>query len=281
MTSQTPTSQTPAPQQSLQVAAVQHSIVWEDPARTFARVEPLVERAARSGANLVVLTEMFSTGFSMDSGRIAEPVDGPSVSFLVDQAAKHDIWICASVPTQTPEFERPVNQLVVCDGNAVIGRYNKIHPFSFAGEDEHYDPGTKFLTLDLNGVATTFFICYDLRFANEFWETASETDLYVVVANWPAVRRQHWTALLRARAIENQAYVVGVNRVGHDGNELLYEGDSTLLDPLGQVLVQASGIETVLIGGVDPGFVNDVRTRFPFAQDRRTVPATVPASPTD
>ncbi len=256
-------------QPSLRVAAVQHSIVWEDPAATFRHVEPMIRRAAHSGANLVVLSEMFSTGFSMAAERIAEPVDGPSVSFLVGQADKHSVWTCGSIPTRSPEFKQPVNQLVVCDGGGVIGRYNKIHPFSFAGEHEHYDAGTHVLTLDLGQVATTFFVCYDLRFANEFWETAAQTDLYVVVANWPETRRQHWTTLLNARAIENQSYVLGVNRVGDDANGLAYGGDSTLIDPLGQVLLKATGIETVLLGDVECQRVRDIRTSFPFARDRR------------
>ncbi len=253
---------------SIRVAAIQHSIVWEDPPATFLRVDPLIETAAQGGAKLICLTEMFSGGFSMASDKIAEPVDGPSTSFLVDQAAKHGVWTCASVPTHSTDHERPVNRLVICDANGIVAHYDKIHPFSYAGEDQYYDPGTQLLTLNLGGVRCTFFICYDLRFVTEFWDTAADTDLYVIVANWPTVRRQHWQTLLRARAIENQAYVLAVNRIGEDNTGLAYGGDSTLIDPLGQTLLHAAEIETALVGDVRAGHVADVRAQFPFHLDR-------------
>lgn len=258
----------------MRVAAVQHTITWEDPDATFAGVSPLIADAARSGAELICVAEMFSTGFSMAPERVAEPVDGPSVSFLVDQAAAHDTILVGSAPTKDPGFERPVNQLVVCNADGVIGRYNKIHPFSFAGEDKHYAAGSDYLTLDLHGVRTTFFVCYDLRFADEFWNTAAQTDLYVVVANWPRVRRTHWSTLLRARAIENQAYVLATNRVGAENRTLEdsgldHSGDSTLIDPFGEVLLHAAEIETTLVGEVSSSYVAEVRARLPFAADRR------------
>lgn len=253
----------------MKVAAIQHRIVWEDPSASFDLVTPLIASAAASGAKLIALSEMFSTGFSMASDRIAESTDGPSVSFLVEQAARHDAWLCGSIPTRSSEYERPVNRLVVCDGDGIVGQYDKIHPFSFAGEDDHYEAGTSFLTLNLDGVRTTFFVCYDLRFANEFWDTAADTDLYVVVANWPTVRRLHWCSLLQARAIENQAYVLATNRVGIDGNAMEYGGDSTLIDPLGQIVLHAANIETALVGEVEPAQVQHVRASFPFQQDRR------------
>jgi predicted amidohydrolase len=114
------------------------------------------------------------------------------------------------------------------------------------------------------------FVCYDLRFADEFWAVAPRTDCYLVVANWPASRRHHWRSLLVARAIENQAYVVGVNRVGVDGNGLAYAGDSMIVDPLGEVLASASEIETIVMADIDPAVVADVRARFPFLADRRS-----------
>jgi predicted amidohydrolase len=114
----------------------------------------------------------------------------------------------------------------------------------------------------------TPFVCYDLRFADDFWITGPGTDLFLVVANWPASRRRHWSSLLVARAIENQCYVVGVNRVG-TADGLVYSGDSAIIDPAGDILVTASGVETVLTADVDAATVTDVRTRFPFLQDRR------------
>ena len=252
---------------SVIVAAVQHDIVWEDPQANFDRMAPMITQAASAGARLVLLSEMFSTGFSMDEDRVAEAPDGPSATFLMDQARVHGVWVGASLPERDDPTARPWNQFVLAGPDGSTHRYAKIHPFSYGGEHEHYAAGDTPVTVDIEGVRVTPFVCYDLRFADGFWAAAGETDLYVVVANWPAARRTHWQTLLRARAIENQAYVVGVNRVG-TGGKLQYAGDSMVIDPLGEVQASAAGIETVLIGEVDPGVVAQTRSRFPFIADR-------------
>lgn len=260
------------------VAGVQHDIAWEDPAANFARLVPRIAAAADAGARLVVLTEMYSTGFSMHTERTAEPVDGPSARFLVEQAAQHRVWVCASLPEQPTGRTRPYNQLVVASPQGDVARYAKIHPFSYGREDEHFASGDDLLTVDVEGVRCSFFVCYDLRFATEFWSLAADTDCYVVVANWPAVRRDHWRVLLRARAVENQAYVVGVNRVGRagrradEGGRLEYGGDSMIVDPFGHVLADAGGGETTICADVDPARVAEVRAEYPFLQDRRPRP---------
>jgi predicted amidohydrolase len=251
----------------IKVAAVQHDIVWESPAQTFAAVEPMVATAAAAGCRLVLLTEMFATGFSMATERIAESTEGPSTSFLLRQAAYHGLWMCGSVPVRVDSDSLPRNQLVLAGPDGTVHRYDKIHPFSYAGEHDHYAAGEKVITVDIDGVRVTPFVCYDLRFGDVFWNAAESTDLYVIVANWPASRREHWKALLRARAIENQAYVAGVNRVG-TGGTIDYAGDSRIISPLGDVLAAASTVETVLMVDVDPAEVDDVRSRFPFLRDR-------------
>ena len=250
------------------VAGIQHDIVWERPEENFVRLAPMIERAAAAGARLVVLSEMYATGFSMKTERIAEPVGGPSARFLVDQARANDVWVCASVPELEGAGERPFNQLVLAGPDGSTHRYAKIHPFSYGGEHEHYSAGTDFLTVEIDGVRCSFFVCYDLRFADEFWALAEQTDCFVVPANWPAVRRDHWTTLLRARAIENQAFVVGVNRVG-DGGRLHYSGDSMIVDPFGDVVVQAGDAEMTITAHIDPERVRTVRADYPFLQDRR------------
>ena len=250
------------------VAGVQHDIVWEDPSANFAHLAPMIADAARGGARLVVCTEMFSTGFSMKTDRIAEPVDGTSVLFLVAQAREHGVWLCASLPERASERDRPFNQLVLASPAGSVHRYAKIHPFGYGREDEHYASGDRFLTVDIEGLRCSFFVCYDLRFADEFWGLAHDTDCYVIPANWPDTRREHWMALLRARAIENQAYVVGVNRVG-DGGRLHYAGDSMIVDPLGEVLASGGNTEQIITAEVDAARVKDVRAEFPFLQDRR------------
>jgi len=252
----------------VKVAAIQHDIVWEDPKANFDHLAPMIATAAEAGARLVALTEMFSTGFSMRAKQIAEPVGGPSTQFLVEQAHFHDVWVCGSIPELRDGSARPFNQLVLAEPDGTVHRYAKVHPFSYGREHEHYASGAGYLTVDIDGIRVTPLVCYDLRFAYAFWDVAAGTDCYVVVANWPAVRRAHWQVLLRARAIENQAYVVGSNRVGH-GGKLDYAGDSRIIDPLGEVVANAGEIETVLVADVDPQVVAETRANFPFLADRR------------
>ena len=252
---------------TLRVAAVQHDIVWEDPETNFQKLRPQITEAANEGGQLVVLSEMFSTGFTMNSAKCAEALDGASHQFLVDQAAEHQIWITGSVPMRW-EDGIAYNTLNLVAPNGDTYRYKKIHPFSFSAEPENYGAGSEFLQVDIEGTRTTFFICYDLRFADEFWQTAQSTDLFVIPANWPAGRRIHWQTLLQARAIENQAYVLGVNRVG-DGDGLSYSGDSALIDPWGEMIVSGTSDESLLVADVDVEVVKQTRTSFPVFQDRR------------
>ena len=253
----------------MKVAALQHDVVWEDADATIRHLRPMVAGAAATGARLVVLTEMFATGFTMEPERVGEPADGPSATFLREIAVEHGIWICGSIPTTAPERAKPVNRLVLAAPDGAAHNYDKIHPFTYSGEHNHYDAGTQFLTVDIEGLRTTFFICYDLRFADEFWQLAASTDCYVVPANWPESRRLHWQSLLVARAIENQAYVIGVNRVG-EGGKLAYCGDSRIIDPLGEILVAGARTEATLVAEVDPAVVAATRARFPFMADRRS-----------
>lgn len=253
---------------AVRVAGIQSDICWEDPAATFERLIPWLEAARAAGARLAVLPEMYACGFTMDSAKVAEPEDGPSATFLREQAARLGMWICGSVPERPEGAALPYNTLIVAGPGGEAHRYRKIHPFTYAGEHESYLPGSDFLSVEIEGLRVSFFICYDLRFADELWAVAEGTDAYVVVANWPEARRRHWTTLLTARAIENQAYVVGVNRVG-DGGKLHYTGDSRIVDPLGETLASAAGGETLLLADLDPGHVADVRRRLPFLPDRR------------
>jgi predicted amidohydrolase len=253
----------------VRLAAIQHDIAWEDRDTTLARLEGPVAAAAGTGARFVALTEMFATGFSMSTDRTAEDLDGPIVTWMRSQAADNDVWLAGSLALRDPELDLPVNALCVVGPDGALHRYDKLHPFSYAGEHERFAPGDRFVTVDLEGIRLTLFVCYDLRFADEFWATARDTDVYLVVANWPEARRHHWRALLDARAIENQAYVVGVNRVG-EGGKLRYAGDSRIVDPLGEVLAAGAGGETILLADLDPQVVRDVRSSLPFLPDRRT-----------
>lgn len=251
----------------MRVAVIQHDIVWADRDANFARLRPLVAEAAGNGARLVLLSEMFSTGFVVDRDDIGEPTDGPSSTFLAETASALGVWVGGSCPETRPDDPRPFNSFVLASPAGELHRYAKIHPFTYGGEHRHFRAGTEHVTVQVDDLRVSMFVCYDLRFADEFWGLAGSTDLYLVPANWPASRREHWMALLRARAIENQAWVMGANRVGVGGG-LDYCGDSRVVDPLGNETVADDG-ECITYADITPGSVSDVRARFPFLQDRR------------
>jgi len=256
----------------LRVAAVQHDITWQDRHSNFEHLAPMIAGAVAGGAGLVLLTETFSTGFAFDSPDIGEPEGGPSSQFLAEQATMHGAWVggsCPEIRSDAPlDDQRPSNSFVLAGPDGTTHRYRKIHPFSHADEQKYVRAGSDFVTVEIEGVRLSLFVCYDLRFADEFWALATDTDAYLIVANWPAKRRLHWSALLRARAIENQAYVVAVNRVGSGGG-LDYSGDSAIIDPLGEVLASGAGVETVLVADLDTEHVASTRDHFRFLQDRR------------
>jgi predicted amidohydrolase len=252
----------------MRIAAVQHDIVWEDRDANFERLAPQVARAVGAGAELVLLTETFSTGFSMTPG-IGEPEDGPSARFLAGQAAEHGVWVAGTCPEIAPGEELPYNSFVLAGPDGAVHRYRKLHPFTHAGEHERFRAGEKPVTVEVGGLRVTPFICYDLRFADVFWKAAPETDVYLVPANWPSPRRLHWQTLLQARAIENQAYVVGCNRVGTAGDGTEHAGDSRIVSPMGELLATAAGVETVVLADVDPAEVTATRDRLRFLPDRR------------
>jgi predicted amidohydrolase len=253
----------------VKVALVQHDLTFEDPVATCGHLVPLVKAAARRGAQLVVLTEMFATGFSMAAERIAEPAgDAVGVKFLLDMAARTGAAVCGSLPLRENLDARPVNRFLCAfpDGRTV--GYDKVHPFSYAGEDKHYAAGSSVSTFDWQETSITPFVCYDLRFADLFWAPATSTDCYVVVANWPASRQAHFRALAVARAIENQAYVLATNRVGTGGG-VDYTGGTIAVGPLGEVLAEAGQGEETLMVDVSATRVREVRDAFPFLADRR------------
>jgi predicted amidohydrolase len=256
----------------MRLAAIQHDIIWNDRGANFRRLAPMVAAAVAGGAQMVLLTETFSTGFAVDNPDLGEPEGGPSSQFLVEQAAQHGVWVCGSCPEipsiGDPHDRRPANSFVLAGPDGTVHRYHKIHPFTFGGEDAHFRAGDRLVQVVIDGVRVTPFVCYDLRFADEFWGLATTTDLYLVPANWPEGRRAHWMALLQARAIENQAYVAGCNRVGQGGG-LNYVGDSRIVDPLGELLATGSQGETILFADIEPARVAEVRDRFRFLPDRR------------
>ena len=257
---------------TLRIAALQHDIVWNDRAANFERLAPRIADAAGAGVGLVLCTETFSTGFVVDDPDLGEPEGGPSSQFLAAQAAEHGVWVggtCPEIPDDSAvDDRRPANTFVLAGPDGTQHRYRKIHPFTYGNEHHNFRPGESFTTVTIGGLRVSMFVCYDLRFADEFWALAHETDVFLVPANWPAKRRLHWQTLLQARAIENQAYVVGVNRIG-EGGGIAYRGDSRVVDPLGELLVTAADTETMLLADLDSAKVERTRAHFPFLQDRR------------
>lgn len=259
------------------IAVIQHQIYWEDARRTLAHVRPLIESATERGARLVVLPEMFSTGFSMAVDRVAEPLDGPSIEFLRDSARRWDVWCAGSVPVRPEPGGPAYNVCVVVSADGEMVHYRKRHPSAFGDEWRHYAAGGQNVTVAIDGVRVTPTICYDLRFADQYWETAEGTDCYLVVANWPSERQSHWDVLTRARAIENQAYVVASNRVGEADGQRFF-GGSRIVSPFGHVEAELLGSEGIVVGTVNPADVADHRARFPFLADRRRSQAPVGAA---
>jgi predicted amidohydrolase len=250
----------------VRVALLQMDLAWEDVAENHRRARRLLAEAAGKDARLALLPEMFCTGFSMESDRIAQPPGGPSETFLRETARELSLSILASIPEAGQP--RPRNMAILAGPDGAVTRYAKIHPFTFGGEDKVYTGGDRVVTVCVEGVRVTPFVCYDLRFPEPFRLAAEDTDLFALVANWPEARREHWRTLLRARAIENLCYVAGVNRVG-DGGKLHYTGDSAVISPWGEVLAEGSANESVLVCDIEPAAVRDARERFPVLRDRR------------
>lgn len=249
----------------MRVALIQLDIAWEDPPENHRRAERRLREAAAAGARLAILPEMFCTGFSMAPERIAEPMGGPSEAFLVEVAAGLGLHVVAGVPVA----DGPRNQALWVAPDGAVRRATKLHPFSFAGEHRHYRAGEAVETWSVEGLRLTPLICYDLRFPEPFRLAADDTDAFVVIANWPDRRRAHWQTLLRARAIENLAWVLGVNRVG-TGDGLAYAGDSAAISPWGEAVATAAEQEAVLVVEVDPAATRAAREAFPALKDRRS-----------
>lgn len=253
---------------SLRVAGVQLDLAWEDVPENLRRAEAAVAEAAQRGARLVVLPEMFATGFSMNAQEVA--AQGARIAdWVAESAARWGVWLLGGYAVAGEAGARPRNRARLCDPSGAQWLvYDKIHPFSLAGEHEVYAAGEALHTVQVEGLRVTPVICYDLRFAELFRARAAQTDLFLVPASWPDTRRMHWQTLLRARAIENQAYVLGVNRVGA-GDGLVYRGDSQLIDPWGEVQEIAPGEAGLLIGEVSAARVQTLREGFSFLADRK------------
>lgn len=247
----------------LELALIQTALTWQDPAANRAHFQALLEQAR--GADLIVLPEMFSTGFSMDSAALAEPENGPTSQWLLAQAARIQAVICGSLIIQAADGTYR-NRLLWARPDGSLAHYDKRHLFRMAGEHKHYAAGEEQVRLEVKGWQVRPLICYDLRFP--VWSRdPQDTDVLLYTANWPAARRQHWNRLLPARAIENLCYVAAVNRVGQDGKGHAYSGDSQVLDFQGETLLAAVDADGVFRLSLKAAELAAYRERFPAYRD--------------
>ena len=248
---------------TLSVSIIQADLHWHDAASNRSMMTDMVD-ALESPGDIVVLAEMFTTGFSMDAESLAEPMDGPSMQWLADTASRIGSAVCGSLIIS--DAGRYVNRFVFMHPDGSHEIYDKRHLFRLADEHEHYSAGSTRTVFDYKGFRVCPMVCYDLRFP--VWSrNLNDYDLLLYVANWPSPRHNAWHTLIRARAIENQAFVAAVNRCGVDGNDLGYKGGSAIIDYLGQELADlgenAGGATAVL----DLAALEKFRNRFPFHVD--------------
>jgi predicted amidohydrolase len=248
------------------LAACQFDIAWEDKAANHATIESMLDDAGIEPGTYVLLPELGDTGFSFDLEAI---VDERSLAWACDLAQRRGIWLQPGYAVRGPDGRGRNCAAIVSPQGVVVGVYQKVHPFTYSQEASHYTGGDHLCLRDVEGTHVCPLICYDLRFP-ELWRHAvlGGTELFTIGASWPDGRQAHWRALLIARAIENQAYVVAVNRVGADPN-LSYAGGSIVISPTGEVIAEADSGPTVLRAELDLPALRRWRDKFPALADLR------------
>lgn len=251
----------------LNVYLIQVDAVWEDRAANHAKARRLIAEAEPKAGGLIVLPETFSTGFSMNLPVTAEPEGGETEQFLREMAAQYRCCVIGGVVTQAAEGRGMNQSLAISPDGSVLARYTKNYPFSAIGEDKAHEAGTDVAIFGWQGLRIAPLICYDLRFP-ELARTAVKAgaEVLIYIAAWPVKRIQHWITLLQARAIENQAYVVGVNRCGTDP-QFTYTGRSLVVDPHGVVIADAADREGSVCARIEAAVVRGWREQFPALRD--------------
>ena len=248
---------------TLKTLLVQARLDWQDPDRNRERLGRMLE-SAEDAFDLAVLPETFTTGFLGDADLPGEGMDGPTVAWMREQAARHGSALAGSAVIT--EHGNRYNRMLFVTPDGEVRYYDKRHRFAFGGESRRYTGGDVRVVVDFHGWRINLQVCYDLRFP--VWcRNRGDYDLMLLVANWPSKRVAHWLSLLEARAIENQSYVIGVNRVGEDGNGLQYPGRSVVHDPLGACVADLGGDEACRSVKLDLSEVGRVRAEFPFQPD--------------
>ena len=247
----------------ISVSIIQSDIIWEDRLSNLENYQNKINQI--ESTDLIVLPEMFTTGFSMNPKDISETMNGETVQWMKDNASKINSAVCGSIIIE--EDDKYFNRFIWVNPDGSIHHYDKKHLFSFAGEDKNYTAGSEKIIIEYKGWKICPLVCYDLRFP--VWSRNSEDyDLLIYVANWPTKRKLAWKSLLVARAIENQCYVIGVNRVGTDENNHYYSGESSLINALGETLYTNSHIEDIYTTSISKYELNKVRNQLPFLNDK-------------
>lgn len=248
----------------LNISLIQTDIVWENPKENKRLLEAKIN-ALKGKQHIIVLPEMFSTGFSMAPQQLAEPMEGETVSWMKEMAAKNRCVLTGSLIIE--EDGHYYNRMIWALPNGEVAFYNKRHLFSYAGEDKHYTPGDKRMIAQVNGWKICIQVCYDLRFP--VWaRNTDDYDILLYVANWPVQRNDIWETLLKARAIENMSFVIGVNRVGTDGNGHQYIGNSSIYSPIGELIQKETEVESIITHSFQYSILEEYRNKFPFLNDR-------------
>lgn len=253
----------------MKVYLLQRPIQWEEPKTNFKQIEDTLDANPPERDSLLVLAEMFSTGFSFDLAKVGEPAHGSSSEFLRHLSMKFDIATVGSFPHQPDGGGKGLNRLLAYfpDGNLAC-YYDKIHPFSYGKEADHYQGGNRLPIIEFQGWKICPTVCYDLRFPELYRRATIKggAEVFLCIANWPTPRREHWNTLLRARAIENQAYMIAVNRVGKDPLNS-YSGDSAVIDPKGNDALYCENRAGLEYTDLDRETLDKWRTRFPALAD--------------
>ncbi|WP_447640654.1 MULTISPECIES: amidohydrolase [Chitinophagaceae] len=254
---------------NLTVTLIQTNLVWEDQRANLRNLEEKID-SIQEKTQVIVLPEMFTTGFSMLPEKFAETMDGTSVQWMKKMARTKMVILTGSLIIQ--DNGHYYNRLIWALPDGQLHHYDKRHLFGYAGEDQHYTAGEKRIIVSVNGWRILLQVCYDLRFPVWARQEASdqnpyEYDIILYVANWPEKRNLPWKTLLQARAIENISYVIGVNRVGCDGNGFYHSGDSRIIHPVGTILYEKSDEEDLCTYTFQKEELEKTRNRFPFAKD--------------
>jgi predicted amidohydrolase len=254
----------------LNIYGCQFDIAWESKGENFKRIRALLNKRRLSPGSLVVLPEMFATGFTMNSRAMAEQDNGPTDRFLRELAREKGVFVLGGLARLDSRGRIQNEAVCFAPSGRRVARYAKLHLFSPGGETRHYAPGTAVTLFRWGEYEVAPSICYDLRFPETSRMAVQRgANVLVVIANWPGKRHSHWTALLRARAIESQAYAIGVNRCGSDPQHD-YHGGSVVVDPWGKTVAGAGKDETLICAKLDLTAMNRLRLDFPVLQDVRT-----------